>query len=159
MHPHDVLRYGHLTLMKAIDEFPQDEWETSGACGYWSVKDIVAHLESFERMLAELLYLLVGKEGPTPTLDDYRAGGNFNDRQVAQQQDHSPAEVLAAYRRAYERSQVAVEGLPQDLFERPGALPWYGEEYDLEDFLIYSFYGHKREHSAQIAAYRDRLAA
>ena len=31
-------------------------------------------------------------------------------------------------------------------------------EYSLEDFIVYTFYGHKREHSAQIAAFRDRLA-
>ncbi len=26
----------------------------------------------------------------------------------------------------------------------------------LDDFLVYAYYGHKREHSAQIAAFRDR---
>jgi hypothetical protein len=39
-----------------------------------------------------------------------------------------------------------------------GALPWYGAEYDLEDFIAYSFYGHKREHTAQINVFRDALA-
>jgi len=29
--------------------------------------------------------------------------------------------------------------------------------YALDDFLVYAYYGHKREHSAQIAAFRDRL--
>ncbi len=38
-----------------------------------------------------------------------------------------------------------------------GPLPWYGPEYDLDDFIAYTFYGHKREHSAQIAAFADVL--
>lgn len=159
MHALDVLHYGHLTLMNTLDEFPEDEWETPGACGHWSIKDIVAHLTSYERILSELCFLLVGKEGPTPTLDDYRAGGDFNDRQVAEFESKSPDQVLSAYHEAYDRSRVAVEGLPENLFKRTGALPWYGQEYDLEDFLIYTFYGHKREHSAQIAVQRDRLSS
>ena len=38
-----------------------------------------------------------------------------------------------------------------------GLIDWYGAEYDLEDFLIYSYYGHKREHSAQIEVFKDLL--
>lgn len=37
----------------------------------------------------------------------------------------------------------------------PGRLPWYGMEYALDDYLVYQFYGHKREHAAQIQAFRD----
>jgi hypothetical protein len=29
----------------------------------------------------------------------------------------------------------------------------------MADFIVYTQYGHKREHSAQIAAFRDRLTA
>jgi len=30
-------------------------------------------------------------------------------------------------------------------------------DYALDDFIVYTNYGHKREHSAQIAAFRDGL--
>ena len=43
------------------------------------------------------------------------------------------------------------------LLREVGTLPWDGEDYALDDFLVYGYYGHKREHSAQIAAFRDRL--
>jgi hypothetical protein len=42
-------------------------------------------------------------------------------------------------------------------FRQVGILPWYGMDYSLDDLLVYMYYGHKREHSAQIAAFRDRL--
>lgn len=32
-----------------------------------------------------------------------------------------------------------------------------GPEYDLEDFIVYTSYGHKREHCAQIKLFRKRL--
>lgn len=52
---------------------------------------------------------------------------------------------------------VILDGFSRDMLRKVGALPCYGAEYDLEDFIVYSFYGHKREHCAQIAVYRDTL--
>jgi hypothetical protein len=47
--------------------------------------------------------------------------------------------------------------IPSETLRQIGTLPWYGIEYALDDVLVYMYYGHKREHSAQIAAFRDRL--
>ncbi len=47
--------------------------------------------------------------------------------------------------------------IPSETLRQNGTLPWYGMAYALDDFLVYAYYGHKREHSAQIAAFRDRL--
>jgi hypothetical protein len=55
MNATDVLKYGQLTVMQAIDGFPETAWETAGACGVWSVKDIIAHLASHERVLVDIL--------------------------------------------------------------------------------------------------------
>jgi uncharacterized damage-inducible protein DinB len=109
MHAVDVLKYGNLTLLKALDGIPGDQWETEGVCGWWSVKNIIAHLASFEHILDEVLATFQGG-GPTPYMQAW-AKGNFND----------------------------------------------GEEYDLEDFIAYQYYGHKREHSAQINIFKDRF--
>ena len=46
---------------------------------------------------------------------------------------------------------------PDPAEHQAGTLPWYGMAYSLDDVLVYMYYGHKREHSAQIAAFRDRL--
>ncbi len=43
----DILKYGHLTVIQTIDGFPESAWDTPGACGTWSVKDIIAHLASY----------------------------------------------------------------------------------------------------------------
>lgn len=49
-----------------------------------------------------------------------------------------------------------VAQIPAETARLTGTLPWYGAEYALDDFVVYTFYGHKREHSAQIAVFRDR---
>ena len=38
-----------------------------------------------------------------------------------------------------------------------GLLGWYTAEYDLEDFLVYTYYVHKREHCTQVAAFTERF--
>lgn len=156
MHPLDVLHYGHHTVLRALKAFPDDQYETRGACGTWSVKDTLAHLASYEQLLLEVT-LELQAQGPTPTLDLFRSVEDFNDRQVAARAQQTFEETLEEYIAGYERASAGVGGLPEQLLREPGALEWYGESYDLEDFLVYSSYGHKREHSAQIAAFGDVL--
>jgi hypothetical protein len=54
---------------------------------------------------------------------------------------------------------VALKANTITIQPKPGTLPWYGPEYALDDFIVYSYYGHKREHSAQINVFRDQLAS
>jgi uncharacterized protein (TIGR03083 family) len=153
----DVLFYGHRTLLGTLEGVPESDWTTPGVCGVWSVKDIVAHLASYECVLHEVIAELGGGGGPTPTLDRYRdPAADFNDAEVAARRDRTPPEALAEYTSAHERSLALVAEVPEAERARPGTLPWYGAEYALDDYLVYAFYGHKREHSAQVAVFRDR---
>jgi DinB superfamily len=156
MNGKDILFYGNRTVLLAIEGVPDGEWITPGVTGYWSVKNIISHLASFEWALAELFTsLTVG--GDTPTLDMFiKNNQHFNDIQVDEmRKDQTPAEALAEYRQAFARSFELFGEFPMEKLRQNGILPWYGAEYDLEDFLVYSFYGHKREHSSQIDHFRD----
>jgi hypothetical protein len=159
MHSLDILKYGHLTVAGTIEQVPESEWETPDVCGWWSTKDIIAHLTSFEQALVELLNQILGTEGPTPTLDSFsESPQEFNDIQVAQRQDKTPAEVWGEYSEAQAQTMELLAQIPVTRQRQMGLLSWYGPEYDLEDFLVYSFYGHKREHMAQVAVFLDLLA-
>jgi uncharacterized damage-inducible protein DinB len=151
----DVLKYGNQTLLRTIDELPDAAWETPGVCGIWSVKDIVAHLASYELVLVDVLSTFVDP-GPTPYLTKYGEDYvGFNDHEVEARQGLTAAEVLDEYKTAHSKVMVLAAKIDKETFRRNGTLPWYGEEYDLDDFLVYTYYGHKREHSAQIAVFRD----
>jgi hypothetical protein len=158
MNAHDVLKYGNLTLLKTIEGLPEADWMAGGVCGWWSVKDIVAHLTSFEHVLVEVLSFFLGG-GPTPTLDQYTSlnGDQFNQVQVSLRQDKSPAEVLSEYHDRQACTMTLVARIPPETLRLPGTIPWYGMEYSLDDFITYAYYGHKREHSAQIASFRDQI--
>lgn len=157
MNAADVLKYGHLTVVDAVSGLDDDHWDTPGVCGWWSVKNIIAHLTSFELMLIDVLDGFVDG-GPTPYLDAFTAGPHeFNDSQVALRQNYSVGETMNEYNGAHERVSTLIKQIPEAARRENGSLAWYGAGYDLEDFLAYSFYGHKREHCAQIAVFRDGL--
>ena len=152
----DVLTYGHRTLLGTIEGVPATAWETPGACGAWSVKDIVAHLASYEMVLVDILAEANGG-GPTPNLDRFRTmGGAFNDAEVTARAAQTVAETRAELDDAHARAMALAARLPPESWRRTGTLPWYGTEYALDDLIVYMYYGHKREHSAQIAAFADR---
>jgi len=158
MNAHDILMYGDRTLRAGLDAVPMNWWTQAGVCGGWSVKDILAHLTSYELCQAEALAGFV-QPGPTPTLDLLREqGSEFNQRQVDARKDLSPQDVLRAYEDAHARLMEAVSSMPEALLSKVGTIPWYGESYSLDDMLVYNNYGHKREHVAQINVYKDSLA-
>ncbi len=155
----DILRYGQQTVRQAIAGIADDEWDLQGACGVWSMKDIIAHLTSYERLLEDILSSLLG-DGATPYLDQWRSGpATFNNPQVQQRAGSTARTVLDELEAAHERTMALIERIPEERRRQAGTLPWYGDAYDLDDVIVYMYYGHKREHAAQIAAFCDRLRA
>lgn len=147
----DVLKYGHLEVERAVAPFEGSRWEEPGVVGTWSAKDVIGHLAAFEWVLLDATELLAGREPETPYLDAFR-GSNFNDSQAEQRRRHSPDDVLAEYREAYERVMASVSRLAPERMRKDGTMPWYGAEYSFDDLVVYQYYGHKREHCAQLAA-------
>ena len=154
----DILKYGQQTVLQTLAAFPEAELEAPGACGAWSVKDILAHLASYEEVLVDVLSTFVGRH-PTPTLDKFiEPGGQFNDNEVGRRKGRTLREVLDEFNDAHAQVMSLAVKISPERFRHSGTLPWYGMEYALDDFIVYAFYGHKREHSAQIATFRDLVS-
>ena len=158
MHMHDIIKYGNGEIVKATSQLPHEHWDLPNACGTWSVKNIVAHLAAYELLLIDSLSTLVDANATTPTLNDLlRLGDAWNDDEVDKRKHLTPVDTYLDYTNNFQQSQEILQRLPAELATKSGALAWYGEAYDIEDFLVYAFYGHKREHSAQIHAFVDVL--
>jgi uncharacterized damage-inducible protein DinB len=161
----DVLKYGHHTVQQAVHDLPDSAWEKAGACGTWSIKDIIAHLASFEHVLKEVLTGMVESEthtstpsAATPYLTRFiDPGAQFNDTEVDARKGKTAMEILAEYDDTHSQVMSLIAQVPEEIRRQTGTLPWYGVEYALDDFIVYAFYGHKREHCGQIAVFRDRL--
>lgn len=153
-----VMYYGHRTVAEAVQGLPHEDWLTPNVCGFWSTKDIIAHLTSFEHTLLDVLNSVINPNAETPTLERFTANPQrFNDEEVPRRADLSVTEVWNEYEQAHQRALALLTEIPLATQRVQGILTWYGPGYDLEDFIAYSFYGHKREHRAQIAVFRDGL--
>ena len=160
MNAMDILKYGHLTVLHTLEGVEEQHWTTPNVCGWWSTKDIIAHLASFEHMLVEILSGLLGDNGPTPYLAQMLEDPErFNEVHVGTRQRLTPTEALAEYVETQTTTMALAGQIPTEMFRQNGALPWYGAEYDLDDFICYTYYGHKREHTAQINVFKDMLGA
>lgn len=157
MNSQDVLRYGHETVLAAVEGLPAEDWHTPGVCGVWSVKDIIAHLASFEVVLVDVLRSLTGGNA-TPLLQKFiEAYEEFNDAQVDLRRHQAVEQLMAEYTTANAQAAVLLAEIRPELHRQNGVLPWYGDQYDLDDFILYTFYGHKQEHCAQIGVFRDQI--
>lgn len=157
MNVYDILKYGQRTFLQALERIPQERWQDKGVCGVWSTQDVIAHLASYEAVLVDILTLAGGENMPTPALDAYKSGNPFNDPQVEQRRGMDGDAVLAELKDAHDAVKRIGATIPAERFTATGTLPWYGSEYSLDDFIVYSFYGHKREHAAQLDVFADRL--
>ena len=158
MHADDMLRYGHQTLMKSLERIHDDIADVKDACGYWSVKDLIIHLTASELLLIDACKFLQGDTN-TPYLNASlnNQSSSYNDDIVAAEQSKTYQEILEFYQETHKTASELVAQIDDDLRKTTGALTWYGEDYDLEDFLVYTVYAHKREHSAHIDAFADRM--
>jgi hypothetical protein len=158
MNPADILKYGHKTVMDTLRGIAPEQMEIGGVCGIWSTRDVIAHLASYELFLDGVMGTFLD-EPPTPTLIQIGEVGpaRFNDLQVEMRKNKSTQEVLDEYIASTERNLSRVPLISEEVWRQTGTLPWYGLEYALDDFIVYGFYGHKREHSAQINIFKDTL--
>jgi hypothetical protein len=155
MNATDVLRYGQLTLLGAVERVPDSIEDRPGACGVWSIKDIVAHLSSYEAVLIDILGSAI-EDRATPVLDRYRdQGASFNDIEVNARKHQSMTSLLAEINEAHGQTLEMIAQIDANALRQPGSIPWYGAEYALDDLIVYMYYGHKREHAAQIEVFRD----
>ena len=143
----DVLMYGQQTVERTIDRYRTEDWERI-ALGVWTAKDLVGHLGAFEVRFADILATFVG----APLESDLTAADprTFNDDQAAIRRDWPVEAVLAEYRAAHERAMAHARAIPPERWREVGTIPWYGPGYSLDDLVVYTIYGHKREHDPQL---------
>ncbi len=157
MNAHDILAYGHQDVLHALEDLLPEHWIAVGVTPLWSLKDLVAHLASFELFLEDA-FKSVLDEKPTPTLDAMGHGASaFNRDQISLRREHPREQVVQEYVDAHHRVMELVARLGPARLAAVGTIPWYGASYSLDDLVVYANYGHKREHCAQIRAFRRQL--
>ncbi len=156
MNATELLEKSNLLVIQTVDDLPETAWDIPGACGNWSVKDIIAHLASYEHIIVDVLSIFQ-KEQPTPYILQFlHQLDQFNKVEVEARKYETAQHVLDEYQDAQIEATSLLMQIPDEKVQERGTMPWYGEDCCLADF-INRIYDHTREHCAQIARFRQRL--
>jgi hypothetical protein len=146
---HDILVFGQRDIDALIDRLTPAGWSAI-ALGVWTTKDLIGHLGAFEVRFREALAVLLGDPPETDLVSSRLA--TFNDVQAAIRRDWSVDDVVGELRGAHRAVMELVARIPEERWREVGTIPWYGPQYSLDDLVVYTMYGHKREHSPQLEA-------
>ena len=156
MNPVDILRFGQRDIDGQIDRLRPADWDAI-ALGTWTTKDLVGHLGAYEVRFVEVLTRFVGEEPATSLVRAPLA--TFNDDQAAVRRDWPVDAVVSELRDAHRSAMELVPRIPVERWREIGTIPWYGPEYALDDLVVYTMYGHKREHGPQLDAALEQSRA
>jgi hypothetical protein len=127
-------------LINTWKGLPEDVLLQPGAVGYWSVRDVMSHIATWnEEALKALPLILEGR--PLPR---YMGIDAFNAREQARKQYLSLEQVKKELPVTYHKLTDYLQNLPETAFGSPR----FSKRLRLDTI------GHYREHTAQIAAWR-----
>ncbi|GCE13683.1 DinB family protein [Tengunoibacter tsumagoiensis] len=156
----EALENGHQSVLTALNDLPESEWEIPGADGDWSIKDIVAHLAAYDLVIIDILKTFHDSQPGPYVLKLFRPDGKvnsqeFNQETVATRRYHTAQQVL----NEFQEGQLQVTSLLQQFspasLQQPGTLPWFKTEISLEE-LLNKLARHLQEHGEQIQRFHHR---
>ena len=149
-----MLENSNLLVIQTVDNLNEVAWDIPGACGEWSVKDIIAHLATYEQVMIDVLNTFTGSE-PTPyVLRWIQQHDDFNKAEVEARRYNTAQHVEDEYQDLQVQATSLLQQIPEETIQRKGTLDWYKPESSLADFID-MMYKHTLEHCEQIKIFRE----
>ena len=120
-----------------------------GVVETWSVKDILAHVTTWEEEALKALPVIMKGEVPPRYATEYGGIDAFNALMTEKKQSLSLSEVLNQLDETHNRIIDYVQHVPEELYVR---------ETRFRRRLRFDTYRHYREHAKMIQEWRERLA-
>jgi len=131
-------------FLKSIEDLPESDLLEAGVCGDWSVRDLMAHVTTWEEeTLRALPLVLEGKRLPRYSVL-YGGIDAFNALQHEKKQSLSLAQVRRDLASTHKRLVAFLSDLPETAFT-----PRFIRRLGIDT------YKHYREHHEQIAGWRE----
>jgi uncharacterized protein (TIGR03083 family) len=141
---------GWAALKASYAGLPDARLAEPGVVGDWSIKDVLAHVTTWEE--EALKYLPLISAGGTPRRYSTNYGGidAFNAQMAEQKRSLSLSDVLRQLDETHARLVDYVQGVPEEQFAR---------ETRFRRRLRLDTYSHYREHARAIREWRERPAS
>lgn len=158
----DALEESRENLLDQIEDLPDEAYLEPGVVGEWTLKDVLAHLVTWEAELVKLLWQ--AKQGSRPTSAQMNTPPGSAARQARNEKWHAENRE-----RPLERIWDDFEGVRKQTLRRlesfsdkelsdPNRYPW-ARGKPLWKWVAEDSFEHEAEHSAQIAAWLERRNA
>lgn len=149
----EQLENAHLLVIQTVDNLPELEWDMPMSEGGWTVKDTIAHLASYEHLVADMCHVVLQDSTPTPTITQYtQQGADFNQTQVAARSNHTAQQVIDEFEEVKAEVTGLLAQISAEAIEKKGTL---GGQRSLSD-SVSALSMHIQRHCDEITAFRNR---
>ena len=154
----NVIKHGDENFQKSIKNLPESAWTNGFVTGTWTLKDVLAHIASYELILVDVLKKTLDPKAETPHVEKRISLENnvFNAEETKSRKDKSYQEILKEYTQASQQALDLIDKFSPEQLRQPGLLSWYKVDFSLDDYIVLRNYGHKRHHATQIKLFRQR---
>lgn len=155
---YEVIHQERIKLNKALDNLTDEQKQRQGACGDWSVKDILAHLVEWEQR--GLRWYRAGLQGEVPKTPDedynWRELPALNHAIFEAYRDWPLQEIEGVYAQSYEETLAALDQMTEAELFTPNTYPWTGNSL-LRDYVNANTASHYRWASKLIRGFAKRI--
>jgi hypothetical protein len=149
----DILKARRAEFDAALALVPESRMTQPGAAGYWSVKDVVAHLTYYERWMADRLHEALRGEVYTPGPLDFIHWDERNAVIYEQNKDRALDDVRAESIGVFRRLIEGVESHAESFLIEPQQFEGAPAPILIWDMLRSEVYDHYRQHIPSIEAW------
>jgi hypothetical protein len=146
----DNLQRGYAALETVLTPLNEDQMTRTGVNSDWSIKDILAHIATWQQVLVERLQAVTRGEKPTTLLDldvTEEEIDRLNAQFYEENKARSLAEVLTDFRTSYQHIVEIVQALSDEDLTDLHRFAWMGGEplWQLIPSETYKHYSDHRE--------------
>lgn len=151
------LRAARKELQETIGGFTAEDFSRSKAVAKWTLKDVLAHIASWDEEMVRVLqtFTMPGDSIYTYAISDRNGFAAWNEEQVAARAERTVAEVVSEFEIARRDLIQVVEGLTDAVLNRSRMTSWGKAATGFE--LVMTQVDHDREHSEQIKSYKKKI--
>jgi hypothetical protein len=153
----DAMRTGYTALENTLSPLDEAQMTTPGVNGTWSIKDNIAHIVTWQRILLDRLLAAARDETPTSYGSD-SAGEDIdrlNEQFYQQNKSRQLAGVLADFRSIYAQIEEAVQSTSEEDLIDPQRFTW-AKGIPLWRYVAGDTYEHYLEHITSIQGWLSR---
>ena len=151
-----------------LDEVGKARMTEPGVAGFWSMKDLLAHLTAYQRTWGARIRGEVTGVPPTPRdlygverLPEGAGTGTLDEQNEAIRAQFASLPlpvVLAEWRGTADLLAAGVTDLSEEDLTTPGRFAWAGDR-SLAEAMAGDTYGHAQLHAADVRAWLDRTGS